>query len=167
MSGGFAKWLGRKVMTFPVLFVEFELDVDEQHRRAYQVARGMLLEKPPDDLLYVSGTGRTPGRSCAPASAFARTVPGQAYGRGNRQDHEQHGQDEGRAEPTSLESVQRTSRLDPMADPSIGGKAPHQTQWQYFDDSTGAASGFLPGSGVRGRPAHTSTRGIESTQSIN
>jgi AAA domain-containing protein len=41
-----------------VLYVDFELDADEQCRRAYQVARGVSLDKPPHDLLYVSGLGR-------------------------------------------------------------------------------------------------------------
>jgi hypothetical protein len=43
----------------------FELDADEQRRRAYQVARGVHLEKPPRDLLYVSGLGRPVGEVLA------------------------------------------------------------------------------------------------------
>ena len=45
----------------PVLYADFELDTDEQHRRAYQVARGICLDKPPHDLLYVSGLGLPAG----------------------------------------------------------------------------------------------------------
>jgi AAA domain len=61
ISGGAEKWLGRKVHNSPVLYADFELDADEQRRRAYQVARGVYLEKPPYDLLYVSGLGRHVG----------------------------------------------------------------------------------------------------------
>jgi len=45
-----------------VLYADFELDADEQRRRAYQVARGVDLEKPPHDLLYVSGLGKHVGQ---------------------------------------------------------------------------------------------------------
>jgi len=61
ISGGADKWLGRKVQNCPVLFADFELDADEQRRRAYQVARGVHLDKPPHDLLYVSGLGQPVG----------------------------------------------------------------------------------------------------------
>jgi hypothetical protein len=62
IAGGAENWLGRKVHNSPVLYVDFELDADEQRRRAYQVARGVHLEKPPHDLLYVSGLGRHVGQ---------------------------------------------------------------------------------------------------------
>jgi AAA domain len=58
IAGGAERWLGRKVQNCPVLFADFELDADEQRRLAYQVARGVHLDKPPHDLLYVSGLGR-------------------------------------------------------------------------------------------------------------
>jgi hypothetical protein len=61
IAGGAQRWLGRRVENCPVLYGDFELDADEQRRRAYQVARGTLLEKPPHDLLYVSGLGRPAG----------------------------------------------------------------------------------------------------------
>jgi hypothetical protein len=57
IAGGAEEWLGRKVQNCPVLYGDFELDADEQRRRAYQVARGVHLDKPPHDLLYVSGLG--------------------------------------------------------------------------------------------------------------
>jgi AAA domain len=58
VAGGAEKWMSRKVENGPVLYGDFELDADEQRRRAYQVARGVYLDKPPQDLLYVSGLGR-------------------------------------------------------------------------------------------------------------
>jgi hypothetical protein len=61
IAGGAEEWLGRKVENCPVLYVDFELDDEEQRRRAYQVARGVYLDKPPHDLLYVSGLGRPAG----------------------------------------------------------------------------------------------------------
>ncbi len=61
LAAGAEEWLGQKVKNCPVLYVDFELDADEQRRRAYQVARGIFLEKPPYGLLYVSGLGRPAG----------------------------------------------------------------------------------------------------------
>jgi hypothetical protein len=58
LAGKAESWLGRQVHNCPVLYADFELDADEQCRRAYQVARGVYLEKPPHDLQYVSGLGR-------------------------------------------------------------------------------------------------------------
>jgi RecA-family ATPase len=65
LAGGADEWLGRKVQNCPVLYADFELDADEQRRRAYQVARGVYLEKPPHDLLYVSGLGHPAGELLA------------------------------------------------------------------------------------------------------
>jgi DNA-binding transcriptional ArsR family regulator len=65
LAAGAEEWLGRKVQNCPVLYADFELDADEQRRRAYQVARGGLLEKPPHALLYVSGLGRPAGEVLA------------------------------------------------------------------------------------------------------
>jgi hypothetical protein len=61
VAGRAERWLGRKVRNCPVLYMDFELDDVEQRRRAYQVARGVHLDKPPRDLLYVSGLGRRAG----------------------------------------------------------------------------------------------------------
>jgi len=61
IAGEAERWMNRTVHTCPALYVDFELDADEQRRRAYQIARGFLLDKPPHDLLYVSGLGRTAG----------------------------------------------------------------------------------------------------------
>jgi hypothetical protein len=61
LAAGAEEWLGRKVQNCPVLYADFELDADEQRRRAYQVARGSFLGKPPHDLIYVSGLGQPAG----------------------------------------------------------------------------------------------------------
>jgi hypothetical protein len=61
VAGGAESWIGRQVHNCPVLYGDFELDAGEQCRRAYQVARGVYLDKPPHDLLYVSGLGRPAG----------------------------------------------------------------------------------------------------------
>jgi hypothetical protein len=45
-------WLGLPVIKGPVLYVDAELDVDEFTRRAYRVARGLGLDRPPAGLLY-------------------------------------------------------------------------------------------------------------------
>jgi hypothetical protein len=59
VAGGAEAWMGRKVQNSPVIYCDFELDADEQRRRAYQLARGVNLDEPPHDLLYVSGLGRS------------------------------------------------------------------------------------------------------------
>ena len=52
-------WLGRSVEGGPVLYLDFELDSEEQARRVYQLCRGKGMEKPPEDLLYMSAVGYT------------------------------------------------------------------------------------------------------------
>jgi hypothetical protein len=59
ISGDSRKWLGRKVENCSVLYVDFELDAEEQTRRVYQLCRGLGLDCPPDDLLYMSALGFT------------------------------------------------------------------------------------------------------------
>ena len=56
-------WLGRDAVGGAVLYLDFELDADEQNRRAHLLARGAGLEKPPDDLFYVSALGRSPSEA--------------------------------------------------------------------------------------------------------
>lgn len=72
IAGSAERWMNRKIHNCPVLIADFELDADEQRRRAYQVARGVFLDKPPHDLLYVSGLGRSAGevlKGCLAACA--------------------------------------------------------------------------------------------------
>jgi hypothetical protein len=57
ISGGSREWMGREVENSPVLYVDFELDVEEQARRVHQVCRGQGVGAPPDDLLYMSALG--------------------------------------------------------------------------------------------------------------
>ena len=55
----FGSWLGRNVEGGPVLYLDFELDSEEQARRVYQLCRGRGMEKPPENLLYMSAVGYT------------------------------------------------------------------------------------------------------------
>lgn len=48
------EFLGKRVEQGTVLYVDFELDQEEQARRAYKVARGLGLDSPPEGLLYFS-----------------------------------------------------------------------------------------------------------------
>src|SRR5215218_2046475 len=57
ISGGSTKWLGREVENCPVLYVDFELDAEEQTRRVHQLCRGQDLDTPSDNLLYMSALG--------------------------------------------------------------------------------------------------------------
>jgi hypothetical protein len=61
IAGDFEEWLGREVESCPVLYVDFELDSEEQARRVYQLCRGQGLGTPPDDLLYMSALGHPAG----------------------------------------------------------------------------------------------------------
>jgi len=59
VSGSSATWLGRDIENGPVLYLDFELDAEEQARRVHQLCRGAGLARPPDDLLYMSALGHT------------------------------------------------------------------------------------------------------------
>ncbi|MDP9474798.1 MAG: AAA family ATPase [Actinomycetota bacterium] len=55
-----SKWLGLTVAGGPVLYLDFELDAHEQHRRVAQLARAEGLDGPPADLRYMSALGFPP-----------------------------------------------------------------------------------------------------------
>jgi hypothetical protein len=57
VAGRSGKWLGREVECCPVLYVDFELDAEEQTRRVYQLCRGEGVDTPPENLLYMSAIG--------------------------------------------------------------------------------------------------------------
>jgi hypothetical protein len=59
VAGSSPEWLGRRVENGRVLYLDFELDAEEQARRVHQLCRGMGLVKPPEDLLYMSAVGHT------------------------------------------------------------------------------------------------------------
>jgi hypothetical protein len=54
-------WMGFAVKAVPVLYMDFELDADEQHRRALQLCRGMKRASAPSNLHY-NGAGGSPSR---------------------------------------------------------------------------------------------------------
>jgi len=57
VAGGREKFFGRDIaVPGPVMYIDFELDADEQHRRVMQLATGMKMGVP-GDLLYVSTLG--------------------------------------------------------------------------------------------------------------
>ncbi len=57
VAGGREQFFGRNIAVHgPVLYLDFELDADEQHRRVMQLAAGMEMEVPAD-LLYTSALG--------------------------------------------------------------------------------------------------------------
>jgi hypothetical protein len=47
-------WMGFAVKTVPVLYLDFELDADEQHRRVLALAEGMRLGTIPENFYYLS-----------------------------------------------------------------------------------------------------------------
>jgi len=59
VAGSSREWLGRCVENGRVLYLDFELGAEEQARRVHQLCHGMDLEKPPEDLLYMSAVGHT------------------------------------------------------------------------------------------------------------
>ena len=70
VAGGSGKWLGREVESCSVLYMDFELDSEEQARRVYQLCRGQGLDMPPEDLLYMSALGH-PAREAFTAALEA------------------------------------------------------------------------------------------------
>jgi hypothetical protein len=56
VSGRATHWLGREVKEHgPVINLDFELDLEEQARRVYQLAEGAGLDELPEDFYYLSG----------------------------------------------------------------------------------------------------------------
>jgi RecA-family ATPase len=70
IAGDSKEWLGREVVSCPVLFMDFELDAEEQARRVHQLCRGQGLDTPPEDLLYMSALGH-PAREAFTAALEA------------------------------------------------------------------------------------------------
>jgi hypothetical protein len=70
VAGRSGKWLGREVESCPVLYMDFELDSEEQARRVYQLCRGQGLDTPPENLLYMSALGH-PAREAFTAALEA------------------------------------------------------------------------------------------------
>src|SRR5919107_5344135 len=63
VAGDSKVWLGREVESCPVLYMDFELDSEEQARRVYQLCRGQELDTPPENLLYMSALGHPAGEA--------------------------------------------------------------------------------------------------------
>src|SRR5215204_2125450 len=59
VAGNSREWLGRRVQNGRVLYLDFELDAEEQARRVQQLCDGAGLKMPPKDLLYMSAVGHT------------------------------------------------------------------------------------------------------------
>jgi putative DNA primase/helicase len=57
IAQGEEAWLGFNIKSGPVLYLDFELEVEEQTRRGYEVAEGMGLKKPPMQLHYECAGG--------------------------------------------------------------------------------------------------------------
>jgi GNAT superfamily N-acetyltransferase len=67
VAGDSEEWLGREVERCPVLYVDFELDAEEQARRVHQLCRGQGVGTPPEGLLYMSALGHTAREAFAAA----------------------------------------------------------------------------------------------------
>jgi len=50
-------WLGHTTKQMPVLLIDFELDREEQSRRAYEIASGQGYSQPPDAFFYICAAG--------------------------------------------------------------------------------------------------------------
>jgi hypothetical protein len=58
IAGDAEEWLGRRVESGPVLYLDFELDAEEQARRLRQLCRIAGRDRePPENLLYMSAVG--------------------------------------------------------------------------------------------------------------
>jgi hypothetical protein len=70
VAGDSKEWLGREVESCPVLYMDFELDSEEQARRVYHLCRAQGLDTPPENLLYMSALGH-PAREAFTAALEA------------------------------------------------------------------------------------------------
>ncbi len=73
-EAGLRSWMGFTVKTVPVLYLDFELDADEQHRRSLELAAGMGLDGIPNDFYYMSAAGLTPGEAFGIAAEECRRL---------------------------------------------------------------------------------------------
>lgn len=65
-------WHGFTTVKTKVLYLDFELDEDEQSRRAYDVAAGMGFEEPPEGFYYLSAAGYPPREMFDQALAYCK-----------------------------------------------------------------------------------------------
>jgi hypothetical protein len=56
LAAGLPDWLGFALRQTSVVYLDYEMPFEEQVRRARKIARGLGLEKPPDNLYYLMGT---------------------------------------------------------------------------------------------------------------
>lgn len=62
VSRGAESWMGHQIRQHgPVIYLDFELDLEEQSRRVYQLAEGAGLDKPPEAFYYLSGADHPAG----------------------------------------------------------------------------------------------------------
>jgi hypothetical protein len=66
--------MGFRVKTVPVLYVDFELDADEQHRRALDLAKGMGLTTIPENFYYLSVAMLAPSEAFKVAAEECRRL---------------------------------------------------------------------------------------------
>ncbi len=67
-------WMTFKIKTVPVLYLDFELDADEQHRRALGLASGMGLEDVPEGFYYLSAATLPPSEAFRLAAEECRRL---------------------------------------------------------------------------------------------
>lgn len=67
-------WMAFAVKTVPVLYLDFELDADEQHRRALSLVSGMGLEDIPKDFYYLSAATLPPAEAFEIAAGECRRL---------------------------------------------------------------------------------------------
>src|SRR5215217_404536 len=78
IAGGVEKWLGLSVLDHGyVLYLDFELDAEEQHRRVRDLCAGMGVMIP-KKLAYLSGVGITPDVAFQKALAFVEEYKAKA-----------------------------------------------------------------------------------------
>ena len=67
-------WMGFQVKTVPVLYLDFELDADEQHRRALELAVGLGLSDIPKNFYYLSVAMLPPAQAFGLAAEECRRL---------------------------------------------------------------------------------------------
>ena len=78
IAGGASEWWGMRVLEHgPVLYLDFELDVDEQHRRVRDLCAGLCIDLP-DELAYLSGVGLTTDAAFDRALRFCKEFEAKA-----------------------------------------------------------------------------------------
>ena len=143
VARGAEEWMGFGIRRHgPTVLLDFELDLQEQARRVYQLAEGVGLDKPPDDFYYLSGADHEPGKVLDHALQQSKRIRGGAGGArlAGVRPRGRHG------------SIPRRAPVHPRSRAPVQGRRHHAPDSGPSGEAAGRAKGI-----TRSRPSAPST----------